>query len=786
MSPRAHACIATIAFALSAVPPLALAQVTLTIDDTVIAPKTRVGIGVNGGGGWYNFVGANLVDNPCFEGPADGSGLSQDGWPWGATNAGALTAAVDTAERVSGAQSQRLVVTGAPVALRQGRADIPQQPLVLQVTPAGTYVIKVRVKASQAGATLRLGIMVDGWTPTWGPSTPVTTGWAVYSWTYTPTANQALIGFAYELGTNATYWVDDFIAWNANDLDPDTGLSATYVNRLKDLHPATLRLGGLGVNPIPLERYLFDPWDLSYGPPPFVPEMSLNTFLKLCRAVGADPFICVPPAFSDATRAAIGDLTDDVVDHGYADHGNLVDYLGGDATTTYGARREADGFPRWDTQFAQIDLELGNELWGTPDDLWDMDLTAGEPLLSQQQRFARYNVARMTEMKARPGFRANMKVGFSGRAPDVWIGDWAGSYNVTVVPAIRDLTDFSTISMYYGPTSSASDDALYGDLFADAVRWGRQITAMKAAFTAAAGRAIETTVYEGAAVWGPYAAYLDPTIYSKDVSVGAAVSLVDHFAAGNAAGVTVNNLFHFNGNVWATITAYPESHRKPTFFAAQLFTRHITGDLVTCTVAGGGTYASNLPSEPATPLIGCYAYKQGPLYGVLVVNRHRSQPAAITIDKPLFYSAIVKLSAPDINANNERGENVTLVTEDLGNVHSDTRSVTVPPFSAYLIQGSLDGVIPAEDAGAPSGDAATTDGGPAGDATIGQDATSASDAAAPGDAAVGTDGGLAGDRQPVSGGCGCAVATPDPLAGLSLAVLLGLAILRLARRPDRR
>jgi len=225
---------------LVAASPTALAQtVTVRIDDTVVAPKTRVGVGVNGAGSWYNFVGANLVDNPCFEGPADADGLSQQGWPWAPTSAAALTASVDTATFASGRQSQRLVVTGAPVALRQGRVDLAQAPLVLQVTPTGSYVIKARLKADAAGARVRLGIMAGGWTPTYGPATPVTTAWAAYSWTYVPTQSQALVGFAIEFQDNATYWVDDYIAWNANDLDPATGLSATYVSRLKDLKPAS-------------------------------------------------------------------------------------------------------------------------------------------------------------------------------------------------------------------------------------------------------------------------------------------------------------------------------------------------------------------------------------------------------------------------------------------------------------------------------------------------------------------------------------------------------------------
>jgi len=672
---------------LVAAAPLAIAQtVTLTVDDTVLAPKSRIGIGVNGGGGWYNFVGANLVDNSCFEAPADADGFSQRGWPWGSTNAGALTASVDDTVAASGQQSQKLVVTGAPVAIRQGRADLPQQPLVMQVTPDGSYVIKARVRTQDAGASIRLGFLVDSWTPTLSDPIAVTTEWADYSWSYVPDAAAPLIGVAIEFETNTTYWIDDVIAWNENDIDPETGLSATYVERLKDMHPATLRLGGLGVNGIPLESYLFEPWDLSYGPPAFLEDMGLNTFLKLCRTVGADPFLVVPPAFSDPSHAAVGDLTDDIVDNYFTDHGNLVDYLGGDDSTTYGARREADGYGRWDLEFDTIYLELGNELWGTPDGAWDMRLDS-EDLLTQMQRFVRYNQARMGEMRARPGWRDNMRVGFCGRGPETWIGDWAGSYNVTVVPALADLTDFSTISMYYGPEDSSTDDALFGDLFAHAPWYERAVAAMKDSFATAAGHDVETTVYEGAAVWGPYSAHLDPTIYAKEVSLGAAVSVLDSFAAGNRAGITVNNLFHFSGNVWATITGYPEDYRKPTFLAVQMFTEHLAGDLVTCTVNGSDTYVSNLPDEPPVPYVACYPYKDEDQYRILIVNRHRSESQSITIDEPLVPVELVELTAPDINANNEDGEQVTLAVDALDSVPVDSYDLEVPPFSAAILVG---------------------------------------------------------------------------------------------------
>jgi hypothetical protein len=247
----------------------------------------------------------------------------------------------------------------------------------------------------------------------------------------------------------------------------------------------------------------------------------------------------------------------------------------------------------------------------------------------------------------------------------------------------------STIGMYYGPESgSSSDSALYGDLFAQSVWFGRTTAALKSAFrTAAGGKDFETTVYEGNAVWGPYNAAADLTTYGKEVSLGAAVSLVDHFAAANQAGVTVNNLFHFNGNVWAIVTNYPNLYRKPSFWAAKLFTTEISGDLVTCTVEGSGTYTSALPGEPPTPIVACYAYRNGGRYQVLLVNRSRTAAQNVTVARSLLPAKLVVLTAANINANNESGETVSLTTQTLTTGATNAYVVSVPPYSAVMLVG---------------------------------------------------------------------------------------------------
>ena len=653
----------------------AFGATTVNLSDTVVAPKSSMGVNVSS-------ASANIVNGGCFEAGADGNGFASEGWGWFKAG-GAFTASVDTSTFVSGKQSQKISVSAAPVTMEQAAVDLPQLKLTRVLTPSGAYVVKAMLKSDVANSRVQLGIVDGGWGVHYSPVFNVTTTWTAYSWTYTSASTDIWRGVAVQYLDNANYWIDNLASWDANNTDPATGFVKTYVDRLIELKPTMLRLGGLGVNGMTLEHYLFKPWPLSYGPPPNE-YLNINTFMALCKVANASAFITVPPAFTDTASAATQtDLTVDLVNNHYADHGNIVDYLGGDNSTTYGARRAADGFARWDTQTPFIYYEMGNETWGTPDGIWDMHLgLPGDPWM---QTYATYCSKRMTDMKSRTGWRSNMRVGFGGFAADS--DSWAG-YSTILIPAIKTVADFGTIFMYYGSGSNANtDEQIYGGLFAKAQWHQRVIGSMNATYATAAGHTVECCIYEGNCVWGNY--YNGPSAndmfnYSHEVSAGAAVSLLDNYAAGNHAGVTWNNHFAFTGGSWSSLTDEPNYYRKPAYFALKLFNNYISGNMITANVSGAGTWNDTITGEQNVPYVACYPYKNGSNYSILLVNRHRTAAQTITINRPLTVSQLVTLSAADINANNETGEGVTLQVQSVSS-SGNSYTVTVPPFTAYLV-----------------------------------------------------------------------------------------------------
>ena len=83
----------------------------------------------------------------------------------------------------------------------------------------------------------------------------------------------------------------------------------------------------------------------SYGNP----DPALQDYLLLCHTLGADPYIILPITLSET------------------DAKNLIDFLYGSSSTTYGAKRIALGGPTdgYQTWFRVLHMPLGNENWNS-------------------------------------------------------------------------------------------------------------------------------------------------------------------------------------------------------------------------------------------------------------------------------------------------------------------------------------------------------------------------------------------------------------------------------------
>ena len=171
-----------------------------------------------------------------------------------------------------------------------------------------------------------------------------------------------LLGAGFELEQGAVL-LDEVSLVRLGDSNP-TAFRDDVVNALKRLRPGVLRhlqIGGSSLDNIlepRLSRLAFSasrtsqpgsnvwPGHPEEGGKARVHSYGLHEFLELCAEVGADPWYCVPGTFTPEEMR------------------NLMEYLAGPDSTTYGAIRARRGRREpWVAAFKSLFIEIGNEAW---------------------------------------------------------------------------------------------------------------------------------------------------------------------------------------------------------------------------------------------------------------------------------------------------------------------------------------------------------------------------------------------------------------------------------------
>jgi hypothetical protein len=221
----------------------------------------------------------------------------------------------------------------------------------------GSYELRFKAKGTGGSNKIDIRVARSDIAPYFNQTEDLSADWKAYSVRFDASENGGSIGMmGVVFGTVGadSFELDDVSLTKANsDSSNPTVFRDEVVNALRDLQPSTLRdwSGQLGETLDNLlrpefgrQRTGYSAWasdsdSVGYG---------LHDFLQLCSVLKADPWFVVPSTFSTA------------------DASNLVQYLAGDATTLYGAKRALLGHPApWTETFAKIHLEFGNEAWNS-------------------------------------------------------------------------------------------------------------------------------------------------------------------------------------------------------------------------------------------------------------------------------------------------------------------------------------------------------------------------------------------------------------------------------------
>ncbi|NLF31225.1 MAG: hypothetical protein GX591_10115 [Planctomycetes bacterium] len=257
-------------------------------------------------------------------------------YPIGAVNRGRFT--LDESNPLNGSRSQRIEAQGVePCTIgiaQDGVAVTADEPCKLSVyLRRSDQPLRVRAYLRDGGQILAQTTFEPGMT------------WEKYTAQLTPTAASAGARLCLEFRGPGTVWVDQISLMPENAVG---GWRADVVEALRALRPGIIRWGGIAVEHYNWRNLIGDPdqrvpWRETVWNSIHPAASGLEEFIALCRAVDAEPMICVRVTGVEATEAAA-----------------QVEYFNGAADTPMGRLRARNGHREpYGVKYWQVGNEQG-------------------------------------------------------------------------------------------------------------------------------------------------------------------------------------------------------------------------------------------------------------------------------------------------------------------------------------------------------------------------------------------------------------------------------------------
>ena len=519
----------------------------------------------------------------------------------------------------------------------------------------------------------------------------LTSQWQDYSYAFTGSETGTSVGPVLVTFTvsGASVLLDDATLTEAAAADNPTTYRNAVVDTLKSLQPGVLRYMSLtdygtsidNAIAVPLARQRAG-WDPGSTEEDDVPQ-SLEEFLVLCQAVGAEPWYTMP-----------GEMDPVEIQ-------NLIEFLGGSSTTPYGAKRAALGQSApWTSVFPVIHLELGNEMWN--------GAYVGEaipnPVVYGGRAAAIFAAARASSSYVASKFdliMGSQAVNVSQTQQE--LANSSGYDSVDAAPYL-----FNSFNDY------SSNEAIFGPMFAqpeevDSTSSGYM--AQQAQAASSGSTPAKLAIYEVNLGTGSGSAP-QTTLNQATAGLGAGIAVADHMLLMmRDLGITTQNMFaltnYQNGfantadptetlPLWGSVIDMggETNLRRPQFFAEQLANSAIYPTMLTVTVSGANpTWNQALSTNDSIQLANAhylqsFAFTDGTHYSVVVFNLSRSGSLPVTFsgtNAPSGNVLISQLTSTNPTDNNEglftstpvvSGPTQTTVTN-----FNPATSYSLPPYS---------------------------------------------------------------------------------------------------------
>ena len=570
----------------------------------------------------------------------------------------------------------------------------------------GTYTLTFKAKG--LGGNNQLNVAVERLATPHGnesfinQNVTLTNQWQDYSYSFTAAEDGTYIGPAQAVfsAAGASAYLDDVSLTEQAAPDNPTAFRNSVVDALRQLKPGVLRYMDSGADfGSSIDNMLAVPYArqrTGYGEGSTEQDdvpMGLPEFLTLCQAVGAEPWYTVQAGLSTTEMQ------------------NLIEYLGGGASTPYGSIRAAEGQSApWTSVFPKIHLELGNEMWN----------------LSSFEGEGMNNPVAYGNRVATIFGAARASASYNPSSFDLVMGSWEAN-PWTTQQEMANSSGYDSVDVapyqYYTLSDVSSVEAVFGPMFAQPEQLDsgtNSVMVQQAQAVAAAGLSpANLEVYEVnlSTVFGtvPQSA-LDPVVGS----VGAGLAVADHMLLMmRDLGITTQNMYAlpeyengFNNTatgateqvpLWGTVIDMggETNLKRPQFLAEQLVNQAILPTMLQVGVSGANpTWNQPLSANdtyfpiqlPNAHYLQSFAFTDGTHYSMIVLNLSRSGSLPITFsgaNAPTGSVLISQLTAKNITDNNENLTGNTPVVSTTQSSLSNFNPATpysLPPFSMTVFQ----------------------------------------------------------------------------------------------------
>jgi hypothetical protein len=301
---------------------------------------------------------------------------------------------------------------------------------------------------------------------------------------------------------------------------------------------------------------------------------------------------------------------------------HLLEYLAGDASTTWGAVRASEGFTEPLLQQGKgILLEFGNEVWGAA--AHDAQIGSDYPAYAKWVRD-------MSEIVRSSPYYDPEKIimVYSGRDPHP---DHSYTVNTRVLTGDRGHAESLAVSGYMGGNLNYAPEIPKGDSELDYYKNG----------VAMAKHNIDgfvLTMKEMLSLTGTIKTFYlyesNMTTTSYNGRFGQAVVMTDYLANSMNYGSIVPSIFHLTGGQWRITQPADNYNKLPLYYTGMYFNRFCKGHILQTEFISNNILTNSGGQTINYDAVGAYAYNDGENFAVLLINRDFENDFTIQLELP--------------------------------------------------------------------------------------------------------------------------------------------------------